>query len=86
MFLSASENGLFKLAEESTLGYWLDNRKMLEHYNLRSGDTLHYKSKIRMLRVRTLDDSVRTLLIDESQTVAEIIKAVCAKIGIYIYL
>ena len=83
MLLSVSENGLFKLAEGSTLGYWLDNTKTLEHYNLKSGDMLHYKSKIRMLRVKTLDDSMRTLLVDESQTVTEVIKAVCAKIGIY---
>ena len=36
-----------------------------------------------MLRVKTLDDSIKTLQIDESQTVTELVKEVCAKIGMY---
>ena len=42
---------------------------------------LQYKSKFRLLRVKTLDESVKTLQVDESQTVAELVKAVCTKIG-----
>ena len=87
VLLSVSDSGLFKPADRSTIGYWLDNTKILGNYNLRSGDVLHYRSKLRMLRVRTLDGSMRTLLIDENQTATEIIKIVCAKIGIlYLYL
>ncbi len=44
-------------------------------------DILEYRKKQRPLRVRTLDMSVKTLLVDDSQTVAELIKAVCARIG-----
>ena len=75
--------GLFKPFEDSTSGYWLDQERTLEYYDIKSGDTLMYKIKNCPLRVRTLDGSVKTLLIDESQTVAELTKAVCARIGIY---
>ena len=63
------------------MGYWLNQDRTLEYYNIKSDDKLLYKIKDRPLRVRTLDGSIKTLLIDESQTVAEITKVVCAKIG-----
>jgi talin len=81
IFLAVSGHGLFKLDESSTTGYWLSEERTLEHYNLKSGDMLQYKNKFRLLRVKTLDDSVKTLQIDESQTVTELVKEVCAKIG-----
>ena len=76
-----SDHGLFKPDEGLTTGCWLNEERTLEHYNLKSGDMLQYKSKFRLLRVKTLDDSVKTLQIDESQTVTELVKAVCARIG-----
>ena len=67
--------------KESTRGCWLNQDMTLEEYDLKSGDMLWYKRKIQPLQVRTLDDSVKTLLIDSSQTVAELTKVVCARIG-----
>ena len=81
IFLTVSDHGLFKSDEDLATGCWLNGEKTLEHYNLKSGDILQYKSKFRLLRVKTLDDSIRTLQIDESQTVTELVKEVCAKIG-----
>jgi hypothetical protein len=78
---SAREYGLFKPIEDSARGHWLNQCMTLEHYNLQSGDILWYKKKIQPLQIRTLDDSVKTLLIDSSQTVAELTKAVCSRIG-----
>ena len=78
---SAREYGLFKPIEDSTRGQWLNQGMTLEHYDLQSGDMLLYKKKIQPLKVRTLDDSVKTLLIDSSQTVAELTKVVCSRIG-----
>ena len=77
----ASENGLFKPLEDSTRGHWLSQDKNLEYYDVKSGDTLLYTSKYCPLRIKTLDGSVKTLLVDESQTIAEITKVVCDKIG-----
>ena len=78
---SANEFGLFKPDEDPTKGRWLEQGRTLEYYDLKSGDMLQYRKKLRPLRVRTLDGSVKTLLVDDSQTVAELIKAVCARIG-----
>ena len=66
----------------------MEQGRTLEYYDLKSGDMLQYRKKLRPLRVRTLDGSVKTLLVDDSQTVAELIKAVCARIGkiISVYL
>ena len=69
-----SDHGLFKQDEGSTTGCWLNGERTLEHCNL--------KSKFRLLRVKTLDDSVKILQIDENQTVTELVKAVCANIGV----
>ena len=77
----ANEFGLFKPDEDPTKGRWLEQGRTLEYYDLKSGDMLQYRKKLRPLRVRTLDGSVKTLLVDDSQTVAELIKAVCARIG-----
>ena len=80
-FIACANSSLFMPFKESAGGCWLDQGKTLEHYNLKSGDMLVYKEKNRPLRVRTLDGSVKTLIIDDSQTVAELIKVVCARIG-----
>lgn len=81
LLLLANEFGLFKPDEDPTKGRWLEQGRTLEYYDLKSGDMLQYRKKLRPLRVRTLDGSVKTLLVDDSQTVAELIKTVCAKIG-----
>jgi len=44
-------------------------------------DLLEYKKKHRVLRVRMLDGSVKTLMVDDSQTVAQLMITVCSKIG-----
>ena len=85
LLLSASDYGLFKSDKDSITGCWLNEERTLEYYNLKSGDILQYKSKLRLLRMKTLDDSIKTLKIDESQTVTEVVKAVCVKIGMLQY-
>jgi hypothetical protein len=49
-------------------------------------DMLQYRKKLRPLRVRTLDSSIKTLLVDDSQTVAELTRTVCARIGEWVWL
>ena len=81
LFSPANEFGLFKPDDDPTKGLWLEQGRTLQYYELKSGDMLQYRKKLRPLRVKTLDGSVKTLLVDDSQTVAELIKAVCARIG-----
>lgn len=47
-------------------------------------DTLEYKNKIRQLRVRTLDGgAIKTIFVDESQPVSQLMIVVCSKMGIF---
>lgn len=50
-----------------------------------SQDLLEYKRKMRTLRVRMLDGSVKTMLVDDSQAVANLMVVVCTKIGQRLY-
>lgn len=44
---------------------------------------MEYKNKIRQLRVRTLDGgAVKTVFVDESQPVSQLMIVVCSKMGI----
>lgn len=44
-------------------------------------DSLEYKRKMRPLRIRMLDGSVKTVLVDDSQNVANLMVVICTKIG-----
>lgn len=77
------EYGLYlRCAEDDISGVWLDNHKTLEYYMLRNGDSLDYICKIRNLRVRLLDGSVKTLQVDQSKSIADLMKSICSRIGI----
>lgn len=77
-----NEYGLFNPDEDPTKGRWLEQGRTLEYYHLKNGDVLEYRKKIRPLRIKTLDGSIKTILVDDSATVAEITKTVCDRIGI----
>ena len=44
-------------------------------------DILEYRKKQRPLRVRFLDGAVKTILVDDSQNVVDLTRAICARIG-----
>ncbi|KAM3956237.1 LOW QUALITY PROTEIN: talin_middle and talin-RS domain-containing protein rhea [Aphomia sociella] len=82
----AKEYGLFLGSEEGNKkGIWLEASRSLDYYMLRSGDQLEYNKKMRNLRVRMLDGTVKTLLVDDSQIVANLMVVICTKIGITNY-
>ncbi|KAK0407513.1 hypothetical protein QR680_019234 [Steinernema hermaphroditum] len=78
----ANEYGLFRVEDDPTKCAYLENGKTLEFYLVRNGDTVEYKKKIRPLKVQTLDKSIKTLYVDESQPVADLMTVICSKIGI----
>ncbi len=49
---------------------------------LRNLDVLEYRRKLRTLRVRMLDGAVKTILVDDSQPVLQLMVVICTKIGI----
>eukprot|EP00731_Ephydatia_muelleri_P017014 Em0010g112a len=65
---------------KSENGVWLDMFKSLEEYHLHDGDCLEFRSKMRLIRVRTLEDSIRVISVDGSHTVLEVTKTVCERI------
>ncbi|KAJ3220116.1 Talin-1 [Dinochytrium kinnereticum] len=73
-----SDHGLFW----PETGKWMASAKVLDFYDLKSGDHLEFKKKHRVLKVKTLDDSVKQILVDESQPVTVIVKVVCDRIGL----
>jgi talin len=74
--------GLFCTTEDPTQGYWLESVRTLKSYGLRSGSVVQYGSKYRVVRVLTLDHTLRSLLVDESLPLSHITRNVCAKIGL----
>uniref|UniRef100_A0A146KWR6 Talin-1 n=3 Tax=Lygus hesperus TaxID=30085 RepID=A0A146KWR6_LYGHE len=81
----AKDYGLFLADEDAKKGVWLEPGRDLEYYILRNGDLLEYRKKMRTLRVRMLDGTVKTMLVDDSQPVANLMVVICTKIGITNY-
>ncbi len=80
-----NEYGLFLADEDPKKGVWLESGKTLEHYLLRAGDLLEYRKKIRPLKVKMLDGSKKTLLIDDSNTVSQMLVTICTRLGVTNY-
>ncbi|XP_050426886.1 talin-1-like isoform X2 [Adelges cooleyi] len=74
--------GLFLADEDVKKGVWLEPGRNLEYYILRNGDLLEYRKKMRTLKVHMLDGTIKTLLVDDSQPVANLMVVICTKIGI----
>ncbi|XP_050730859.1 talin-2-like isoform X3 [Eriocheir sinensis] len=77
----AKDYGLFLPGEEGS-GVWLEPGRNLSYYILRDQDVVEYRRKVRTLKVRMLDESVKTLLVDDSQPVSQLMVVICTKIGI----
>lgn len=77
-----SEYTLFLADEDSKKGIYLEPARNFEYYILRNGDLLEYRKKIRPLKVSTLDGTLKTLMIDDTQPVANLMAIICAKLGI----
>jgi len=50
----------------------LEPGRTLGYYILHNQDTLEYRRKTRTLRVRMLDGAVKTILVDDSQPVSQL--------------
>lgn len=44
-------------------------------------DTLDYKKKQRPLKIRMLDGTVKTVMVDDSKMVSDMLMTICARIG-----
>ncbi|EGC38365.1 actin binding protein [Dictyostelium purpureum] len=83
---SGDDHGLFQPGIEGKRpSRWLKMEKTLQFYDLKINDELDYKKKHRPLKVRLMDETVKTLLVDDSLTVAEILEIIGKRIGIKNY-
>jgi len=78
----AAQYGLFLADDDPKRGVWLDSGRTLEHYLLRENDTLEYRKKMRLLKVRMLDGAIKAIMVDDSQIVSNMMVIICTKIGI----
>lgn len=46
-------------------------------------DLIEYKNKHRILKVRTLDGALKTLQVDDSHTVGQLMIPICSRMGRY---
>ncbi|XP_063279628.1 talin-1 isoform X2 [Prinia subflava] len=81
----SNDFGLFLSDEDPKKGIWLEAGKALDYYMLRNGDTMEYKKKQRPLKIRMLDGTVKTVMVDDSKTVTDMLMTICARIGITNY-
>uniref|UniRef100_A0A672N213 Talin-2 n=1 Tax=Sinocyclocheilus grahami TaxID=75366 RepID=A0A672N213_SINGR len=76
----ASEYGLFLSDEDPRKGIWLEGGRTLDYYMLRNGDILEYKKKQRPQKIKMLDGAVKTIMVDDSKTVGELLVTICSRI------
>ena len=80
---SVNDYGLLKLDElDPRFGTWLESARNLEFYQLENNAVLDYRTKKRPLRVETLDMTIRTVIVDDSLNVKDLVKTVCARYGL----
>ena len=77
------DHGIFYPGDEEKgePGQWLRADKTLGFYDIQSGALIQYKKKHRARKVRFLDDSLKTRLIDESAAVMEIVEQIAEAEG-----
>jgi talin len=78
------DHGLFLPPNKETgkKGTWLDPSKSLRFYGIVSNMTVEYKKKHRPLKIRLVDDTGKTIVIDDSANVRDISDAIGEKIGL----
>ena len=78
---------LFMADEDKSLtkGIWLDPKKLIDHYLVRSGGILYYQDVRRILVIKMLDLSKKSVEVNDSYTVCQMMHTICQKCGIANY-
>jgi len=83
--IGGKDHGLFQAGTPDVpngYGRWLQAEKSLEFYDLKMNDTLEYKKKHETLKIRFMDDTVKTMLVDTTQHVSDVVDYIGKKIGL----
>ena len=77
------DHGIFQPEQKGvSIGRWLQADRTLQYYDLQSNTEIHYKKKHRPLKVRLLDNTIKTILVDESLSIQEIAEEIATKMSI----
>lgn len=83
--IGGKDHGLFKPspeADKSSVGQWLRPEKTLEFYDITTNDILEYKKKHDIIKIRMVDETLKTILIDTSLPAVEVVEFIAKKIGL----
>ncbi|VDL62109.1 unnamed protein product [Hymenolepis diminuta] len=78
---SGPEYGIFVEDPDPKHSFWLESSRLLSYYHLQDGMDVIYKSKLRRIVVSTLDGTRKTLQVDDSKTIADLMVTICGKMG-----
>lgn len=74
----SDDSGLFL----TRLRQWLDMKRCLDFYDIVGGDVVEIKKKHRFLRVKLVDETIKTILVDETLPVSDISTIICDHVGL----
>jgi len=81
--IGGADHGMFQPPIEGrSKGRWFKENHTLKYYDLRTDTDVHYKKKHRNLKVKLMDETVKTVAIDDSAMVNEICQLVTSKLKI----
>lgn len=63
-------------------GTWLRINRTLESYDISSGDTVWFRKKHRVIKAKTADEASKSVIVDLSQPVKDVIAKIGAKFGL----
>jgi len=64
------------------MGKWLRPDRTLEYYDMKQNDQLEYRKKHDIIKVKLVDDTLKTVLVDLSLPVADVVQVVGKKIAL----
>eukprot|EP01118_Nematostelium_gracile_P005184 TRINITY_DN1628_c0_g1_i11.p1 TRINITY_DN1628_c0_g1~~TRINITY_DN1628_c0_g1_i11.p1 ORF type:complete len:1470 (+),score=507.85 TRINITY_DN1628_c0_g1_i11:150-4559(+) len=64
------------------MGRWLKQERTLEYYDLKTNEVVEFKKKHDAIKIKLVDETVKTMILDMSLPLNEVVMAIGAKISI----
>eukprot|EP01116_Phalansterium_solitarium_P023894 TRINITY_DN8583_c0_g1_i4.p1 TRINITY_DN8583_c0_g1~~TRINITY_DN8583_c0_g1_i4.p1 ORF type:complete len:716 (+),score=234.47 TRINITY_DN8583_c0_g1_i4:107-2254(+) len=79
----ASDHGLYQPPGPlNGTGKWLKENRLLQYYNFANMAELDFKKKTNMVKVKLMDETIKTVLLDTTQPVKDLIRIMAEKFSI----
>eukprot|EP01122_Echinamoeba_exundans_P006474 TRINITY_DN1832_c0_g2_i1.p1 TRINITY_DN1832_c0_g2~~TRINITY_DN1832_c0_g2_i1.p1 ORF type:complete len:1932 (+),score=539.51 TRINITY_DN1832_c0_g2_i1:105-5900(+) len=76
----ARDHGLFQPSTKETPARWLRSNRPLKYYGIVANDEVEYRKKHKVMTIRLVDNSAKSVLVDTSRPVREVVQKVADKI------